>query len=345
MFGHQHDPQAIPAWSSAPGRPGASAPSSPEQVRDHVLDPHLFTAATTAAGTDTDGMSIRVGQHSTEAVLSGTSTSPHQLEAATSDTRTLAAPACLRSAVQAPVGVLHLEPPGAVELDAPHLGSASTSLPARGSRPSVAPVMDERSQLWTPPVRDPGPPRRNRTWRRRRTRALAQGSATRVPSVERPLSSWEPVSVGEACGYAVRFAADYLSWDEHEPARRTSALRTYLADPGMTDIGWSGHGRQRADLVTAGRTVSLAQGRVVVVEITARIVGYHRVDVAPEQIWRPPVGEATPPLAFAPASAPPPTVSGWEPGAAWWVRIAPPVCRDHDGRLVIDLGLDLGTRS
>jgi hypothetical protein len=50
-------------------------------------------------------------------------------------------------------------------------------------------------------------------------------------------------------------------------------------------------------------------------------------------------------LAFAPASAPPPTVSGWEPGAAWWVRIAPPVRRDTDGRLVIDLGLDLTHQS
>lgn len=166
-----------------------------------------------------------------------------------------------------------------------------------------------------------------------------------VVAAERSLSSWEPVSVSEACGYAVRFAADYLSWDELEPARRTAALRTYLADPGMTAVGWSGRGRQRADLVTAGRTVVLGEGRVMVVEVTARIVGYHRVEVAPEQVWRPPVGEATPPLAFAPASAPPPTVSGWEPGAAWWVRIAPPVRRDTDGRLVIDLGLDLTHQS
>jgi hypothetical protein len=143
----------------------------------------------------------------------------------------------------------------------------------------------------------------------------------------------------------VRFAADYLSWDELEPARRTAALRTYLADPGMAVVGWSGRGRQRADLVTAGRTVTLAGGQVVEVEVTARSVRYHRGEVAPEQVWRPPVGEATPPLAFAPAAAPPPTVPGWEPGAAWWVRITPPVRRDYDGRLVIDLGLDLSTQS
>lgn len=159
------------------------------------------------------------------------------------------------------------------------------------------------------------------------------------------MSAWEPVGVLEACGYAVRFAADYLSWDELEPARRTAALRTYLADPDMTDVGWSGRGRQRSDLVTAGRTVVLGDGRTVVVEVTARIVSYHRADVDPEQMWQPPIGEATPPLAFAPASAPPPTVAGWEPGAAWWVRIAPPVRRGHEGQLVIDLGLDLSTQS
>jgi hypothetical protein len=160
-------------------------------------------------------------------------------------------------------------------------------------------------------------------------------------SVERSLASWEPVSVTEACGYAVRFAADYLSWDELEPTRRPAALRHYLADPGMADVGWSGQGRQRVEWATAGRTVELAGGSVVVVEVTARVVLYHRIPHAPEDAWRPPVGEATPSLAVAPSSAPPPTVPGWEASAGWWVRIAPPVRRDHDGRLVIDLGLDL----
>jgi hypothetical protein len=163
--------------------------------------------------------------------------------------------------------------------------------------------------------------------------------------LDRRLSSWDPITVSEACGYAVRFAADYLSWDELEPARRTAALRNYLADPDGTAGGWSGRGRQRADLVTAGRTMVLGEGRVVVVEVTARIVGYHRVDADLAHIWRPPIGEATPPLAFAPASAPPPTVAGWEPDAAWWARIAPPVRRDENGRLIIDLALDLSTQS
>jgi hypothetical protein len=199
--------------------------------------------------------------------------------------------------------------------------------------------------LWTPPVTGPEPPRRLRTFGRRRSRSTAKRLPAGVVSVERSLASWEPVSVGEACGLAVRFAADYLSWDELEPTRRPAALRTYLADPGMAGVGWSGRGRQRADLVTAGRTVVLGEGRAVVVEVTARVVGYHRVEVDPERVWRPPVGEVTPPLAFAPASAPPPTVAGWEPDAGWWVRIAPPVSRDADGRLLIDLALDLPDQS
>jgi hypothetical protein len=166
-----------------------------------------------------------------------------------------------------------------------------------------------------------------------------------VGSVERPLASWEPVAVSEACGYATRFAADYLSWDEVEPTRRAAALRTYLADPSMADVGWSGRGRQRADLVTTGRTVVLGEGRIVVVEVTARIVGYHRCGGEADQMWRAPAGEATSPLAFAPASSPPPGQTGWDPGASWWVRIAPPIRRNHEGRLVVDLGLDLSKRS
>jgi hypothetical protein len=153
--------------------------------------------------------------------------------------------------------------------------------------------------------------------------------------------AYEPVSLGQACGFAVRFAADYLSWDEDEPARRAAALGTYLADPRLTDLGWNGAGRQRADLVVAGRTVEYRGA--VVVEVTARIVTYRRTPAAPEgeDMRGSSVGEFTPPLAFAPASAPAPTAPGWEPGAAWWSRIAPPVRRDHDGRLIIDIALDL----
>jgi hypothetical protein len=218
------------------------------------------------------------------------------------------------------------------------------SPPIPSPPPSHMPVpRTEPDQLWLPAdLTRPRAPRKSkpRRWRRR-PQSAERRTPARVVSVERPLGSWEPVSVTEACGYATRFAADYLSWDELEPARRPAALHQYLADPSMADVGWNGRGRQRADWATAGRTVVLASGAVVIVEVTARVVRYHRTSLTCEDMWSPPNGEATPSLAFAPASAPPTTVPGWEPGAAWWVRIAPPVRRDHDGRLVIDLGLDL----
>jgi hypothetical protein len=211
--------------------------------------------------------------------------------------------------------------------------STSTLSSALVSRPTEAAL-----QLWLP---EDQPPRRRATQWRRHTRRTKRQAAHCEGSVERPLASWEPVSVAEACGYAARFAADYLSWDELDPTRRPAALRTYLADPSMADLGWSGRGRQRADLVTTGRTVVLGEGRIVVVDVTARIVGYHRTDTESDQEWHVPVGEATPPLAFAAAAAPSPVAAGWEPGAAWWVRVAPPIRRDQDGRLVVDLTLDL----
>lgn len=217
------------------------------------------------------------------------------------------------------------------------LGSAPSS--ALVSRPTQAAAL----QLWLPEERSQ--PRKATRWRRHTRRAGQHHTGPCLSNVERPLASWEPVSVAEACGYAARFAADYLSWDELEPTRRPTALRTYLADPSMAGVGWSGRGRQRADLVTTGRTVVLGEGRIVVVEVTARIVGYHRTDSGPDHVWQPSVGEATPPLAFAPAAAPPPVLAGWEPGSAWWVRIAPPIRRDQDGRLLVDLTLDLSKQS
>jgi hypothetical protein len=176
-----------------------------------------------------------------------------------------------------------------------------------------------------------------------------------LATVERSISSYEPVSVDEAAAFAARFAADYLSWDEDEPERRAAALRQYLADPRSAVLGWSGTGRQRAELVIPGRTVRFHG--TVVVEVTARVVLYERTSPAPTRLrdhrdpgpepiddpdW-PPMGEPAPLLASGPASAPAPAAPGWGPGAGWWVPLAPPVRRHHDGRLVIDLGLDLSS--
>jgi hypothetical protein len=178
---------------------------------------------------------------------------------------------------------------------------------------------------------------------RRPRRAALEASpsiqpATPTLSVERPLASYEPVRTADACGFARRFALDYLSWDEDAPGRRAAALAQYLADADMAQgLGWSGDGRQRADEAVTGRTVQFHGA--VIVEITARVTPYYRTDTAPET-WQQPTVETPPPLAIAPSSAPPASAPGWEPGPAWWVPLAPPVRRDHTGRLVIDLALD-----
>jgi hypothetical protein len=229
---------------------------------------------------------------------------------------------------------------------------------ASGRTANVA-ASSARTGLWVPsPTQDREPRedlrfKRSRRFKRRRSAgAVSHDHSSQVSavSVERPLASYEPISLGEASGFAARFAADYLSWDEEEPERRAAALSQYLADPHAAVLGWSGSGRQRADLVIPGRTVRY-QGAVVV-EITARVVLYQRTGADGENTWDqalgddwPPMGESTPPLATTPSSAPAPTSSGWTPGAAWWVPLAPPVRRHHDGRLVIDLCLDLSGTS
>jgi hypothetical protein len=320
MLSRRSTPEAIPAWSVAPGRrargpqplsPALAGPAPEVPTAEPATPANLAAAATHPA----------LASGSTPALSAGAGpTVVPARDAASSSASQLAHPPA---------------PPAG-----PRMSPASWS--ALAGSTSAASVAEP---LWVPATaapEDPADQQHNR-WRRRFPSPHINPTRDKVGSVERSLTSWEPVSVAEACGFAVRFAADYLSWDELEPRRRRAALRTYLADPDTADIGWPGHGRQRADLVTAGRTVILREGLVVVVEVTARVVVYHRVESAEES--RRPAGEATPPLAFAPASAPPQTDPTWAPGASWWVRIAPPVRRDHDGHLVVDIGLDLTAQS
>lgn len=164
------------------------------------------------------------------------------------------------------------------------------------------------------------------------------GHCHRSPAalLERSLAAFEPVGEAEAAAFAARFAADYLSWDEDDPGRRVEVLRGYLTDPAAATLGWSGVGRQRADVVLPGRTLRTVDG-VLVVEVTARVTTYERdrqgaADAAPAGSVRPPVS------AVGPSCAPPPHGEGWRAGVAHWQRIAPPVSRDHTGQLVIDIG-------
>lgn len=246
------------------------------------------------------------------------------------------------------------------QLAAPWFPPDSASSPAPLEGPPVAPVVAMHSgtrvdgadgkQLWLPVPDRPRTARprnghlrsdaggRERSPDDGRELLPVNGHRDRSPAalLERSLAAFEPVGEAEAAAFAARFAADYLSWDEDDPARRPEVLRGYLTDPAAATLGWSGVGRQRADVVLPGRTLRTADG-VLVVEVTARVTTYERdrprpADAAPAGSVRPPVS------AVGPSCAPPPQGEGWRAGVAHWQRIAPPVSRDHTGQLVIDIG-------
>ncbi|MBC3189881.1 hypothetical protein H7X46_02240 [Pseudonocardia sp. C8] len=140
------------------------------------------------------------------------------------------------------------------------------------------------------------------------------------------------IDPADATALASAFAADLLSWDEDDPARRGRALGAHLASPdGAALLGWTGTGRQRADLVLPGRVRT--DGATLHVEVRVRVVPYRRVGArapgAPEPEPDPPLGE--------PAAAPAPSARGWRGLAARWVRIEVAVTRDGD-RIVVAAG-------
>lgn len=164
-----------------------------------------------------------------------------------------------------------------------------------------------------------------------------------VAQLERSISSLQPLADGEAAAFAARFAADYLCFDEDDPRRRAEVLRGYLSDPSAATLGWSGRGRQRADLVLPGRILRTAAGAVIV-EVTARVVPYVRThSPAPVEADHQAGDEAAvSPPAIGPATAPAPSAAGWAAGPAHWVRIAPPVRRGPDGAPMIDIAPEPG---
>lgn len=168
----------------------------------------------------------------------------------------------------------------------------------------------------------------------------SSGSVQRSPAwrLERSLEALEPIGEAEASAFAARFAADYLSWDEDDPTKRAEVLREYLADPRGATLGWSGAGRQRADVVLPGRTLRTSD-EVIVVEVTVRVTTYQRTCPRPDNLEPRRDDSADPPLsAVGPSCAPPPLAEGWRVTSTFWARLAPPVTRDHAGRLVVDIG-------
>jgi hypothetical protein len=161
--------------------------------------------------------------------------------------------------------------------------------------------------------------------------------------IERALSAWEPIGEAEAAAFAARFAADYMSWDEDDPTRRAEVLRQYLGDPRDATLGWSGTGRQRADVVLPGRTLRTRDDRLVV-EVTVRVTTYERACPSPapadppaEGRERPRGNEPLPANAVGRSSAPDPYSPRWRVVSTYWARLAPPISRDQTGRLVVDI--------
>lgn len=148
-----------------------------------------------------------------------------------------------------------------------------------------------------------------------------------------PVPAFAPAAPdpAEAAALAAAFAVDYLSWDEDDPGRRGQVLVEYLPTPGRDParLGWSGHGRQRAEFALPGLVRPDGDGRVLVdVRVRAtpyRAVGEHGPSAEPTDAEIPGV----------PATAPAPTGRGWRSLASTWIRLSVPITLDG-GRLVVD---------
>ncbi len=148
----------------------------------------------------------------------------------------------------------------------------------------------------------------------------------------------------EAAALAAAFAADYLSWDEDDPARRRRALADHLAapvgDPAL--LGWDGRGRQRADFARPGLVRPDVDDRVLV-DVRVRVTPYREVGdrTADRAADAAEAAEPEPDVLGVPAAAPAPTGRGWRGCASYWVRLSVPVVSE-DGRLVVDAAEEAG---
>ncbi|GAA1869420.1 hypothetical protein GCM10009836_57490 [Pseudonocardia ailaonensis] len=143
-------------------------------------------------------------------------------------------------------------------------------------------------------------------------------------------SAPEPVPhPAEAAALGGAFAADYLSWDEDDPERRARVLGDYLAARRPVRLGWSGRGRQRADLALPGLVRPDGDGRVLV-DVRVRVTPYAEVPGR-----RHPAEPAEDDGPAVPSAAPAPAARGWRGLPAQWVRLSVAVVVEGD-RLVID---------
>ena len=115
----------------------------------------------------------------------------------------------------------------------------------------------------------PRPSDRGRVQPGRRTPESPTGSPSAV------------LEIADAAALAAAFAADFLSWDEADPTRRAGALASYAsADEDQLAVGWSGTGRQRAELALPGTVVRLG-AHDVLVHVRVRVTPFRRRAGAP----------------------------------------------------------------
>lgn len=166
----------------------------------------------------------------------------------------------------------------------------------------------------------------------------SRGPDTRTPPGDASSILGRTVDLAEVRALAAAFAADYLSWDEDDRARRGDVLADHLParlrdlTRGTPGPGWAGEGRQRAEISLAGTIGADEDGRLLV-DVRVRVTPYVRAGRSGPAL--PVDGLRRTPELGRPSSAPPPDAAGWRGRRASWVRVSVPVTHDGD-RLVVE---------
>jgi hypothetical protein len=131
---------------------------------------------------------------------------------------------------------------------------------------------------------------------------------------------------------------DFLSWDEADPARRGRALAPYVAAPvreeRLVAAGWSGRGRQRAELAFPGRIVQLGATQVLV-HVRVRVTPFRRRSDLPAD--QPAHAGAARDVLLFPAGAPAPSDPRWEGLDSYWYELLVPL-REGEHQWHVEIG-------
>ena len=230
-------------------------------------------------------------------------------------------------------GAAPVASPAAGDQEPPTAADPSGAVGPTAAAPPAPPPAAPPPGAGGPPAAPPRPPAGA-------TADLPTGKAEPARAlIGEDVAALAPICDDQARGFAARFTADYLSWDEDVPQVRWQVLATYYADPAAAVLGWTGCGRQHVDLVIPGVVIRLSPQRLVV-QTTARIVLHERIgpssrssrssrpNRAPDELAPPPPG-----LQWAAASAP--GAGSWRATATAWAELHVPVGRGADGGLEV----------